>query len=256
MSSPHHTAPCGTHFRFLPLTGRQEADIAAASGDTAARALGLLSALLAGAWRKGEPVTLQDLTLAEYDVALSGLYQYLYQPTVLCEARCRDCEEPFEFSLNLPDLQSAAWANTSNFEGQHWDSLSTPSGRVIRLPRVKDLSTLQHATAQEWAKACVIEGDTNFEAVQADLAQAGPLLSKDIKTTCPECEAANTVRFDVARYLVESIEGETAFLWREVHLIAKTYHWALADILDLPRSARRDMAALIVAERPRVRAAS
>ena len=77
---------------------------------------------------------------------------------------------------------------------------------------------------------------------------AACVLSQDIDAPCPECGKTNTIRFDIARYLVETLRGESAFLWREVHLLARQYGWGLDEIMTLTRDVRRQLAGLIVAE--------
>ncbi|MEM9332936.1 MAG: hypothetical protein AAGA53_16565 [Pseudomonadota bacterium] len=224
--------------------------------DVGLGARALMGALVESIWRADQKVPLSDLTIAEFDSGLAGLYQHLYDQQVLCEARCSACGEPFEFRLDLKEFELRIWSNAKDFEGLHWEKVKAPSGRILKLPRLKDLNATDEAAQREWIKACLLKGEFDFDAIQSEIELAAPILSQDINTTCPECRANNKVRFDMARYLMDSLAAETAFLWREVHLIAKTYHWSLPDILDLTRDVRRQMVGFIVSERPRVRAVS
>ena len=68
-------------------------------------------------------------------------------------------------------------------------------------------------------------------------------------TSCPQCGAPQKVHFDMQRYLLHTLNDERGFLHREVHIIATTYGWSRAEILDLPREDRRVYVRLIIADR-------
>ena len=92
--------------------------------------------------------------------------------------------------------------------------------------------------------------------MEAEVASAAPVLSQDLSAACPHCEAANSVRFDIADFLLRTLAAETPFLWREVHLIARSYGWSLQEILRLPRAVRRQLSGFVVADSSAMRLAS
>jgi hypothetical protein len=232
------------HVVFAELTGAVEQALAAHPGPDAARALWLLESL-ASLWRGGQKVDVQSLTLGEFDGCLADLYASLFGTRLPCEAECVDCEERFEFELDLFDLRRAIASEGEGFSIDADGIVTAPSARRFRLPRVADLTGIGK---WGWLEQFVVAGDANAEALESEMEAAACVLSQDIEAPCPDCGKTNTIRFDIARYLVETLRGESAFLWREVHLLALNYGWALHEILALMRNVRRQLAGLVVAE--------
>ena len=243
-------------WRILPLTGAVEQGLAVHPGGVAERARWLLERLVGGLTRRGEAVDVSDLTLCQSDALLAGIYRQLYGEAIPAQAQCGGCGTGFEIGFRLRDVEAALWQEAAEFEGAHEGRLTAPSGRVFRLPRVADLAALTDAGRDEWLRGFLVDGPFDPAALQDEIDRAGPLLSRDIDAACPECGKANVVRFDMAAFLGDTLAGEGPFLWREVHLLASRYGWALNDILALPRETRRQLAGFIVAEAPRTRLAS
>lgn len=241
---------------FVPLTGVVEHGLSLRSGAAQTQALWLLQAVTSGVWRNGQPVELADLTVAQFDGCLAALYRSLYGERLPSEGTCTSCSEPFELSFDLGDLQERLMQDVVGFEGDHDGQITAPSGRVFRLPRVVDLEQLPLMDPEDWLRALLESGDFDGAALQDEIAAAGPVLSQNIDAPCPMCGHVNAVRFDMAAYLVGTLEREVAFVWREVHLIALHYGWLLDDILALSRDLRRKLTGLIVGEASRMRMVS
>jgi hypothetical protein len=229
---------------FAELTGAIEQALATHPGSDTASALWLLESL-AHIWRDGELVEARTLTLGEFDGCLADLHATLFGSRLPCEAECVACEKRFEFVLKLPDLRRAIAREAESYVMDANGIVTAPSGRRFRLPCVADLA---HIGAPDWLEQFLVEGDSDSDTLESEMDAAACILSQDIDAPCPECEASNTIRFDIARYLVDTLKGEGPFLWREVHLLAKHYGWSLEDILTLTRDVRRQLAGLIVAD--------
>ena len=229
---------------FAEITGAVEQALAVHPGPDAARALWLLDSL-AHVWRDGDRVEAQTLTLGEFDGCLADLHVSLFGAQLPCEVDCAACDERFEFELDLADLRAAIAREAESYDVDADGVVSAPSGRRFRLPRVEDLA---HVANSDWLLQFLVDGEPDTEAFEAEMESAACVLSQNIEAPCPVCRTSNTVRFDVARYLVETLVGEAPFLWREVHLLARHYGWALDVILSLTRDVRRQLAGLIVAD--------
>lgn len=241
---------------FRDLTGAVETGLAACAGGAQDRAAWLLETMAAQVVRGGAGVAVGALTLAEFDGCLADLFDRLYGGQLPCESACPACGERFEFELSLAEFRARAAAESAGARVAD-GVVKAPSGRLIRLPCVADLGLLPAVGREAWMRSLLLDGPFDADAMEAEIAAAAPVLSQDLTAPCPACGTAHTVRFDMARFLVDTLDGEAAFLWREVHLVARTYAWGLADILSLPRGVRRQLAGLIVAEaQPRLRAAS
>ena len=65
-----------------------------------------------------------------------------------------------------------------------------------------------------------------------------PSLAHDLQGQCPECGAVVEVYFDPLQFSLCELRQEAAFLYEDVTLLARCYHWSEADILTLPRQRR------------------
>jgi hypothetical protein len=134
----------------------------------------------------------------------------------------------------------------------------------FRLPTTDDerrAAALPPDEATRWlARRCFAEGpegrapqahDPAPSAPDAEraLASIGPLLDLEVPATCAECGASNEVRFDMASFLMEAMVRERRLVLREVHVLAGAYGWSLREILDMPRTLRRDLVSVVVSER-------
>lgn len=238
---------------FTELTGTVEQALTAHPGPDSARAQWLLESL-ASLRRGSEAVKVATLTVGEFDGCLADLYVSMFGNRLPCEATCTACQERFEFTLNLSDLRQAKAKEAEAFRIDADGIVSAPSGRRFRLPKVADLIGIEKA---DWLEQFLVNGEWLAEALESEIDAASCVLSQDINAPCPHCEKPNTIRFDIARYLVETLRSESPFLWREVHLLARHYNWALHDILSLTRDVRRQLAGLVVADSSaRLRSAS
>ena len=165
------------------------------------------------------------LTIAEYDRLLVAVFEALYGDRVEARTQCAACSEPLDISLSLAALAAAPPDVAIELAGpDERGTFLLPDGRRIRAPTVGDVE----------------------RAVR----------SGDVAATCPQCAAAQPVRFDLANFLGASLARERPFLLREMHLLARAYGWSLAEILSLTRDDRRALARLCEAERAAARRAA
>lgn len=229
---------------LAPPTGADEAALDGMTGlDAALRLLGRLARQA-----DGSPVACNSLAISDADRLIAAICMGLYGSQVECRVSCRGCGEPYEFSLDLAALiatQDAERPGPADGDGC-WP---LPDGRRVRAPRISDLGEAASPEALLARLVTQSEADADPQAPAALLERVAPLLTLDLDAACPACARAETVRFDIARYLAARLAGERPFLIREVHLIAARYGWALADIMALSRADRRAYAGLIESER-------
>lgn len=250
---PQHHLADGRVCVFRPLTGRDEADLALFTGSAEEGAIWLAERLLDGAATTAPP--LRDLTLSEFDDLLHHLLTALVGETTHCRATCTACRSGFEFHLDLARVRTMLREAASAVPVIDGVATDPESGRRFRLPSVADMTTLREEGPETWMRSLLVEGEYSLE-MEAEIARATPVLAQDFDAPCPECGAANTVRFDISGYLMRALRRDAGFLWREVHLLARTYGWPLDQILGLPRNVRRELAGLVVSDSTRLRVAS
>ena len=245
-----------------PVTGRAEL---AVSGTDAASAIALVDALVEpGPDRRLEPGSASRLAVADRDRVLVQVHLDLYGESIVTTLTCRGCGERFDLDFRLDALAAHCRPTQADpgSAGPPWrvgdlefrpltgdDELAVlgeadPAGALFR--RVTAPPTPERPVSAP-------AGDEVREEVAAALARLTPPVAAPIGAVCPECEAQQSVEFDVQGFLLARILGERPRLWRSVHLIAAAYHWSRREILDLSRPEREAYADAVLASTPRVR---
>ncbi len=242
------------------LTGADELSLTSAEPEAL---LALLSRLCSGS---GETRLLEELSLAQIDRLFAKLYRDLYSERAECHVRCTGCGQSYEFTLDLGQVQRQQDAeHPGPADASGW---LLADGRRLRAPRLADLREAGSAerlldrlleepappphsgadpvntTAAKTAMSSIARTE-----LAEFLERAAPVLTLDLAAPCPHCARANTVRFDLPRYLGQRVLAERPFLIRESHLLASRYGWSHAEIMALTREDRRTYARLIESER-------
>lgn len=195
---------------------------------------------------------LGELTVSDRDRLLAALYMACFGDAVSCRWSCEQCKEPFELELSMRTLCDRALSGVVTRCVREADGrYATPAGTRFRLPTLQDqqhLSGLPHERVQAALVERCVERACAGEDVDALMAEVGPLLDLDLAASCPACGAAQSVPFEIQRFLHGVMSRERRWLAREVHRLATAYGWGLSEILALPRSLRREYVALVEAE--------
>jgi hypothetical protein len=109
----------------------------------------------------------------------------------------------------------------------------------FRLPTVADqLAVIGHPeAASELAQRCLRPADVAARLrrrVEAAMETLAPSLSGDLEGVCPECEATVTVYFDARWFCLRELRQRAAFVYQDVDILARRYHWSETEILALP----------------------
>ena len=65
-----------------------------------------------------------------------------------------------------------------------------------------------------------------------------PQLSQELEARCAMCGTTFTATFDVETFVLREIRLAARTVYRDVHLLARWYHWREEEILALPRQRR------------------
>ncbi|MEM9092370.1 MAG: hypothetical protein AAGC93_27020 [Cyanobacteria bacterium P01_F01_bin.53] len=204
----------------------------------------------------------KELAVCDCDRLFAHLYLTYFGEQIESNVTCKVCGEPFELGFSLRQLMARFEANAfTQVTGPDGEGIYTlADGQRFRLPTAGDrdsvvgLDTEQATTAL--LKRCTVEGDplADTAALQSAMDEVGPVMDVDLDATCPHCQTAQLVQFDIQTYFLRALAFEHRFLIREVHKIAIAYGWSHQEILSLPREERQTFVRLIEAERPRRRA--
>lgn len=240
------------------ITGAEEQSITSTTTADAIRLLGrLLVDSQPGSLR---PQELTGLPAGDRDRMLAEIYQRIYGQRIDSTVDCRFCGEAFDLDFSLSELlQSLHSVEMPEPVEQLEDgSYALADGLRFRLPSAEDeyaVMGLEPEDAEsELLRRCIQDLpedhdlDESAERIQAAMESVAPIVDLELDAGCPECGREQQVHFDLQNFLLSSLTAERGKLMTEIHSLASSYGWSLADILNLPRSQRRNLAGLIEAE--------
>jgi hypothetical protein len=65
-----------------------------------------------------------------------------------------------------------------------------------------------------------------------------PQLNQELDAKCAECGETFSVIFNLESFVIQKLRRAARTLYRDVHLLARWYHWREEEILALPRRRR------------------
>jgi len=184
------------------------------------------------------------LTVGDRDALLLHLRRLTFDERLECVLHCPvpDCAEAIELELRVSDLLVAPPADAAPTHIIRAGGVDVE----FRLPRVGDLDALSAATeearAVELLDRCIVSPvpmpKEARDAVIDAMAEHDPQAELELEITCPTCEREFMALFDCASFLLEELDRRAHQLLREVHSLARHYHWAEREILALPAQRR------------------
>jgi hypothetical protein len=202
--------------------------------------------------KAAETFRVADIVTADRDRIFAALFMSMYGNKIESTITCRQCNSPFDLDFSLPSLldhyQLSAVAASD--EGV----FQIGKGASFRLPTGADellLGEISETTAEDFLLSrCLIKGNVKKIGVQVQkkMAEIAPVLNLAMQSHCPECGTDQEVHFDIQTFFLTRLKQEYPQLIKEVHRIAKSYHWSADTILNLPRNLRKQYVAMIESE--------
>ena len=161
------------------------------------------------------------------------------------QAQCRTCGKDFDLPVKLasaprkpaevgfPVIEVETSLGQRAFEapnGDHEEALSTSRAGPEPVRQLVELCGLNDSAK---ADAAAFSGE-DLERIETAFELACPDIADVVSSRCPACETEIEAKIDPLKFAFP----RAGQLLREVHAIARTYHWSEATILALP-SARR-----------------
>ncbi len=196
---------------------------------------------------------LPELPLVDYELMLAHFYAATFGTTIGQNLDCAECQKKFAIEFSLPawleDLRGGV-ANVAeqSFEGEPF---ALPTRKLLgEIPRERGTLALRL-----WQGEAALSPD-RMAAFEATVARACPVLVDQIVATCPRCGETVRKRYILRRHLAARLASRLRALLAQIHVLASNYHWAAADILDLPRQTRAALVDTIRERAQRGRAAA
>ncbi|MFN4090033.1 MAG: hypothetical protein ACK4QW_13475 [Alphaproteobacteria bacterium] len=261
-----------------PVTGADELFLLeeATALSKAARVTGLLARCIGriGDIADPSPADVRALSVGDREALLLHLRRISFGSRIDCVANCPadGCGEPMDLSFEVADLLVPPMRGEGDGLGEETalaDVEHAGAGwRVAyRAPAGADQETVASLARTDAAAAartlldrCVASiTDADGSPVPRDAAlpalerllpelmsRRDPQAEIRLSLDCPACGHAFEILFDTADFLVAELAARGRSIFDEVHLIARHYHWAEAEILSLSAGRRRRYLSLIV----------
>jgi hypothetical protein len=219
------------------------------------------------------PGNLAEASVGDRDLLVAALYTQCFGDNVDLQVQCMDCGESFEVRCSLAEEMAAArdvaeeslrCEPTSGPDAQGFYRL--PSGLCFRLPTVADESVLRTLSPgrrrEDLLARCVrtnlaedagtttaskVLTSEEIFAVERAMQARDPGASPTLTVPCALCRAPQSIELDIVELFLATVAREVPLLAREIHSLAKAYHWSLREIVSLSRWQRHAQVALVEA---------
>jgi hypothetical protein len=255
--------------RLRPLCGRdEELLVARRGGNAAALCNELLARCLVPIGRdpRGVRDEVAALPVHDRDLALVALRRLTYSDQLAVELACTECNARHDVSIDLdrlarppdPPRELAIEAGGRRIE------VRLPTAGDQAIVGEQDGGDLGARRAQLLALALIAIDDRRGpfelagvaaldrelrEAIEAAVENAMPDIDLALIAACPACEAAIEAPVQLAQLVLAELRERSRHLLREIHMLARDYHWSERHILALSVPRRRAYLALLDADR-------
>ncbi len=186
-----------------------------------------------------------ELTVGEADRCLLNLREVIFGPEIRGVARCPQCGNALELSVNASSVLSE---KTDTAAELGVGELGYDAR--FRIPRLKDLKALQAEEPEQWQRVllrqCLSSLTCEGRAVAAEevpealmqsvaerMSEADKQADIEFVLQCVDCQHRWMERFDIASFLWSEIQAWAGRMLNEVHQLAAAYGWSEEKILEL-----------------------
>ena len=234
-----------------PLNGRDEVLVLAHPRSRASLVTDLLAQVIVAL--DATPLAREQiatLTLGERDVLLARLRQENFGDQVESAAPCPQCRERLDMDFSLEGLLAHNRPQSMRGVVSHEDGWLSLANHAVtfRLPTMADLEAMEQQAElttkeqRQWLIAqCVRPTPVParlFARIEHAMWRLSPQLSQELRAQCAVCGMTFTAAFDVESFVLREIWLAARTLYRDVHQLARWYHWREDEILALPRQRR------------------
>lgn len=117
----------------------------------------------------------------------------------------------------------------------------------FRLPTVADQLAAEDGAdpAEELVRRCIRPTRVSRglkRKVETAMEAMAPCLAGELQGCCPACETVLSIVFDPRQFCLSELRQRASYLYQEIDLLARRYHWSESDILALPQARRHSYA--------------
>jgi hypothetical protein len=227
-------------------TGAEDTLLQEAPACNTALALELIARLAEPA--NGLSVEWGTLCVTDLEALLLLLRQWLFGDLIRSDVSCltKDCGKRIDVAFRIGEYLAHHSPRTARgvepADEAGWSRFRDVPV-AFRLPSVADQIAVSQSPKpeRELIRRCIQPAGITarmLKRVETAMEAQAPSLSHDLQGECPECGARVNMYFDVQQFTLRELRDQAVFIYEDVHLLAKHYHWSQAEILALPRSRR------------------
>ncbi|MCA9620083.1 MAG: hypothetical protein KC731_13750 [Myxococcales bacterium] len=228
------------------------ADVLGVSSMDTRAAIDLLDGLIVPAADGSNGLTAFDLCATDRERWLAEVWMALVGPRIAATHHCESCGEPFDADFDLRTLLDFAMTPAPLVDGA-----VDVDGCEVRIPCGRDELWLAQQPAERplgealASRLAPTLPERLWPSALAALQPYMQVVEQALDLTCPECSAATCLTFDLQPYVLSGLMGRQAKVLGEVHALARSYHWSLAEICALPTRHRRRLLGFLEREAAR-----
>jgi hypothetical protein len=225
-------------------------------GSDTGLALALVSHLTGGV--EEQVIDWSHLTVTDLEVLLLRLRQMVFGDLVRTDVACPvvACGRRIDVSFRIEDYldhhrpRRARGVEVAEEPG--WFRLRD-NDITFRLPSAADQAAIAGLAEpkRELIRRCIRPTPLSarwIERVERAMEALAPSLS-EIQGECLECHTVIDMHFDVQRFVLRELRDQAEFIYQDIHLLARYYHWPEEKILALPTHRRSRYADMLAQER-------
>jgi hypothetical protein len=216
--------------------------------------------------RRVSPAMIRELTVSDTDFLLLRLWGLTFGDRVELVLRCprTACGARMDVDFMLQAVPVEPCPQLPSYTVRFQNGPVREVG--FRLPRLGDLEAIEGDGAEALLGRCLLSIDGRRElqpasvqhlagelraAIEAEIERVSAKAHVEIEGECPECGAAFTTPLEPMTGLLSEVARRRREFETGVHLLSFHYHWALRDILKMPRARRQHYVRLLLEQMDR-----
>lgn len=197
-----------------------------------------------------------SLGVGRRDARLLEARTRLFGTAIEAYVTCPECSEGVEFAFTTDDVCAGPLAGEEDggsgyhvaLSGHHIEFRMPNSDDMLAVAGCADIDAARDRLMQRCVLSVLRDDqplmardlpDAVKDGLVAQLARQDPQAEILIDVDCPACRHRWQALFDVTEFFWAEVTAQAKRLLREVHALARVYHWREADILAMSATRRQ-----------------
>ena len=203
----------------------------------------------------GGVIAWADQTATDLDALLLRLRQVFVGDRIAGDLHCRaeGCGSRVTIAFSIeawlahhrpksPEPRDRGWRVLACTDEPGWFRFQSDAPEGLLRFRPPTIADQIHATRQRdpeaaLARRCIRDAGSR-RRVEAALQAIAPAMAGQLQGQCPDCGAMVAAHFDPRRFCLRELRDRARFIYEDIDVLARRYHWAEHCILTMPNARR------------------